>query len=231
MGINRIIVTSSVAAVVNVPNHQEGTFYTAQDWSDTTTNDELSAYVKAKTLAEQAVWDIANRHPELQVTTILPSFVLGAPLDSRYGPSVHKIHKLMFGKGLLPNYGYSCVDVEDIALLHVRAIERPDLSVDKRFIGSAQCWIWVPQMAKILHDEYPELSIPHKKTVNEEVVARAEYDPAFRYIVLNLDRRRELDNCSSKALLGKEFRDPRQSLLDTASFLISRGKRNSLLEV
>ena len=32
---------------------------------------------------EQAVWEIANRHPELQVTTILPSFVLGAPLDSR----------------------------------------------------------------------------------------------------------------------------------------------------
>ena len=66
----------------------------------------------------------------------------------------------------------------------MRAIERPDLSVDKRFIGSAQCWIWVPQMAKILHDEYPELSIPHKKTVNEEVVARAEYDPSFKYIEL-----------------------------------------------
>ena len=232
VGINRIIVTSSVAAVVNVPNHQEGILYTAQDWSDTTTNDGLSAYVKAKTLAEKKVWDVVHRHPELQVTTILPSFVLGAPLDSRYGPSVHKIHKLMFGKsGVLPNYGYSCVDVEDIALLHVRAMERPDLSVRKRFIGSARCWMWVPQMAKILHDEYPELNIPHEKTQSRVVIARAEYDPSFRYIVLNLDRRRELDNCSSKALLGKEFRDPHQSLLDTASFLISRGKRNSLLEV
>ena len=105
-------------------------------------------------------------------------------------------------------------------------MERPHLSVDKRFIGSAQCWIWVPQMAKILHDEYPELNIPHEKTLNEVVIARAEYyDPTFKF-VLNLDRRRELDNRSSKVLLGKEFRDPHQSLLDTASFLISRGKRN-----
>ena len=84
----------------------------------------------------------------------------------------------------------------------------------------------MPQMAKILHDEYPELNIPHEKTLNEVVIARAEYDPTFKYIVLNLDRHREPDNRSSKVLLGEEFRDPHQSLLGTASFLISRGKRN-----
>ena len=164
----------------------------------------------------------------MEMTTILPSFVLGAPLDNHYGPSVRKIERLLFPKSknnrqpLLSNYGYPCVDVRDIALMHLRAMERPEQSIGRRFIGSARCFLWVPEMAQILSQTYPSLHISHERTSNEIVHREAKHDPSLRYVELNLDKRRELDNTQSCQCLGMQFGSVRSSLLDTAEYLISQ---------
>lgn len=55
--------------------------------------------MKAKTLAEKALWEWHEMEaPEMEITTILPSSVLGAALDDHYGPSLRKIERLLFLK-------------------------------------------------------------------------------------------------------------------------------------
>ena len=242
--VTRVICTSSVAAIVNAahkkPMNEATTtakdgvaktttttfLYNEKDWSDCT-KPGLSAYVKSKTLAEKALWEWHKQEaPEMEITTILPSFVLGAPLDDHYGPSVRKIEHLLFPKNnrqsLLPNYGYSCVDVRDIALMHVRAMERPRQSIGKRFICSARCFMWVPEMAQILSKTYPDLDMPNEMPPNKVVYEQAKGDPSLRYVLVNLDKRRELDNTASCQCMGLQFRSVHTSLLETAEYLMER---------
>lgn len=221
-GVTRVIATSSVAAVVNCNLSNDRTEYDETDWTESD-RPGISAYVKSKTLAERAIWDWCRENAsEMEVTTILPSFVLGAPLDGQYGPSVRKVERLLRGaQSKLPNYGYSCVDVSDIALMHVRAMERPDCSVGKRFIGSAKCFLWVPEMARMLHDAYPDRNIPYERASNDVIRAKAMTNPSYRYVVVNLDKRRILSNKRSCQLLDIKFRDPRDSLLETAEYLLA----------
>lgn len=222
-GVTRVIVTSSVAAVVNKQLPNSRTAYNEKDWTDLS-RPGLSAYVKAKTLAEKALWNWQKMEaPEMKVTTICPAFVLGIPLDTNYGSSIKKVEKLFKGEErTIPHYGYSCVDVHDIALMHLRAMERPELSIGKRFIGSSDCFLWIPEMAQILKDAYPDRNIPTKKSPNWWIWMRSFFDHSLDYVVINLDRRRELSNDFSCHALGINFRDPHISLLETAEFLAKK---------
>lgn len=220
-GVTRVICTSSVAAVVNADLPKGRTAFDETDWSSVD-KPGLSAYVRSKTLAEKAIWDYQEKEaPELKITTILPSFVMGAPLDKHYGSSVRKVERLLTSQQEgIPNYGYSCVDVRDIALMHLRAMERPEASTGKRFIGNSGRFMWVPEMAQILHDVYPDRNITTTRAPNWLIREKAQSDPSLRYVVVNLDRRRKLSNTQSRELLGIEFRDARESLLETADYLV-----------
>lgn len=221
-GVFRVIATSSVAAVVNTDLPAGRTMYNESDWTDIHKRG-VSAYVKSKTLAEEALWEFCRSHHEIRLTTILPSFVLGAPLDDKYGASVRKIEMLFklerAASHRIPNYGYSCVDVHDIALMHLRALERTDECVGKRFIGSSRCFLWLPEMAQLLQDNFPKRNICTQKANSLMVRLKALFDPSLRYVAVNLEKRRELDNSMSVQVLGIDFRDPRQSLVETGAYL------------
>jgi len=220
-GVTRIICTSSVAAIVNTELTKGRTVFDETDWTDVDKRG-ISAYVKSKTLAEKAIWNYQEKEaPELLITTILPSFVMGAPLDEHYGSSVRKVERLLTSKEpRIPNYGYSCVDVRDIALMHLRAMERPSASAGKRFIGNSGRSMWIPEMAQILSEAYPERNISTRRAPNWLIRFKALSDPSLRYVVVNLDRRRELSNAQSREILGIDFRDARESLLETAEYLV-----------
>jgi len=57
--VKRVVITSSVAAVMNSrPNNRPANLvFTEQNWSDTENNPDINAYSKSKTLAERAAWD------------------------------------------------------------------------------------------------------------------------------------------------------------------------------
>jgi nucleoside-diphosphate-sugar epimerase len=83
--VKRIVVTSSVAALyhpANPPTTQ--TEFDENSWSDATEEQVLAnpdnaffAYMASKALAEKAVWDWAEKNPQVDVTTIVPSFMFG----------------------------------------------------------------------------------------------------------------------------------------------------------
>jgi dihydroflavonol-4-reductase len=52
--VKRVVITSSVAAILGQREENRKEIYTEEDWTDVT---QVSAYMKSKTLAEKAAWD------------------------------------------------------------------------------------------------------------------------------------------------------------------------------
>ena len=68
---------------------------------------------------------VKTEAPDIRLTTINPGFVLGAPLDGDTGTSLAVIRAAAQGRDpMLPRLGFACVDVGDIAEMHLRAPRR-----------------------------------------------------------------------------------------------------------
>ncbi|GAA5908401.1 uncharacterized protein JCM6883_004379 [Sporobolomyces salmoneus] len=91
LGIERVVITSSFAAVTNF--EKGGPWrdytYTSDDWNPTTLEQALSpgkpgafVYSASKTLAERAAHDFAQSNPSLSVTALNPPMIYSPPLQS-----------------------------------------------------------------------------------------------------------------------------------------------------
>ena len=128
-GIQRVVITSSVAAVMS--GSRDSGIFTEQDWTDLTRTD-LSPYVKSKTVAELAAWDYAQAN-SLELVSVNPALVLGPALEADYGSSLEALYLLMTGAyPILPKLGFEIVDVRDVAVLHRLALESPE-ATGRRF--------------------------------------------------------------------------------------------------
>lgn len=72
--VQRIVVTATMASICGSqrksdPNH----LWTEADWNDEPT----SQYSKSKTLAEKKLWELAESHKNIGVSTVHPALVLG----------------------------------------------------------------------------------------------------------------------------------------------------------
>lgn len=222
-GVRRVILTSSIAAVGEGPQPPGRSLYDARDWSDTQAPG-ITAYSVSKTLAERAAWDMVETEAQgVQLTTINPGFVLGAPLDGDTGTSLAVIERLLRGRDpMLPRLGFACVDVGDIAEMHVRALDRPE-TVGQRLIGTGG-FLWFTEMAETLARAFPDRRIPTRQAPDLMVRLIGLFDPAARSIVPGLGKRREFDTTPARDLLGLTFRDPRDSVVESARWLVDQGR-------
>ncbi|WP_050928589.1 SDR family oxidoreductase [Aestuariivita boseongensis] len=220
-GVTRVIMTSSTAAVVTKDPAPGQTQFTENDWTDVT-HPAATAYVKSKTMAEKAVWDWhASDAPDMQITMINPSFVQGAPLDDNFGTSIQVIERLLKGKDpLLPRFGFTCVDVRDIALMHIRAMERPE-SIGKRFIG-ADRYLWFQDFGLILKAQHPSRKIPTRLAPNALIRFLALFDPSIRTIVPTLGRKDVASGAQAEKILGISFRNVEDAIREAGAYLVER---------
>ena len=153
-GIKRVVLTSSIAAVM-FGHKEKHRVFTEADWTNADVTDV--AYYKSKTLAEKAAWDFVEG-TDIQLSTVLPGLVLGPALESDYGTSLQLIVEMLKGKyPVVPQIGFEAVDVRDIASLHRLAYESPE-AVGKRFIGT-NGWVMFKEVAQILKDAYPKSKV------------------------------------------------------------------------
>jgi nucleoside-diphosphate-sugar epimerase len=120
--VKRVVMTSSLSAVVMKNPENVKDCYDENDWSEL---EACSAYDKSKTLAEKAAWDFLFSLPEeerFELVAINPVFILGpalVPTDS--SPTAVKM--LMLGKiPFVPKVMIVVVDVRECALAHLRAL-------------------------------------------------------------------------------------------------------------
>ena len=222
-GVRRVVMTSSSVAVTGQPLPPGKAAHDEDDWTDPTAA-SANPYARSKTLAERAAWDfVRDTAPGMALTTINPVFVIGPPLDAHYGTSIAVVERLLRGRDpMLPNFGFPCVDVRDVAQAHVAALDTP-ASAGQRIIA-ADRFLWFPEMAQILKEAFPGRKIVTRKAPDLVVRFLALFDPAIRTVVPMLGQRDEVNAARAKALLGLDFRDTRASLRETAAWLIDNGR-------
>ena len=152
-GIDRVILTSSNVAIYK-DAQKSGT--APSDETNWTTADDpsVNAYEASKTLAEKAAWDFVADNPDIALTTINPGAVFGPAMDKNYGTSLDIIRQMMIGKmPMVPPITMPCVDVRDVAMMHVAAIEN-ETTYGQRFAATAENlpFIEIGNMVKAVDD-------------------------------------------------------------------------------
>ena len=218
-GVQRVIMTSSTVAVTNCELPEGRNSHNESDWSKLT-GPGVTPYLKSKTLAERAVWDWQSADaPDMQITMINPSFVMGAPLDNNFGTSIEVIDRLMRGKDpMVPDIGFPSVDVRDIALMHIRAMQTPE-SIGKRFIGVDRTLRFV-EIAELLKADHPTYKIPTRVAPNILIRLIGIFDKTIRGIIPMLGKPESASGARAQSILGMKFRDVRQAVRDSGDYLV-----------
>lgn len=150
-GVNRIILTSSIASVWMDSDLDLLTNFDEKNWTDLS-NQDLDAYAKGKTLKEKAAWDFVSKNESIQLTSILPSVVLGPGIGQPVRRGSLEFFLMLINKEMpvAPPFKVGIVDVRDVAKMHIAALEN-DKSIGKRIIVSENTY-WVKDFCKMLNE-------------------------------------------------------------------------------
>jgi len=123
-GAERVIMTSSMVAMMGQPGRGDHMLVSESDWSNPDWR-PLTAYPVSKTRAERAIWDYANaQNVKDRVTTICPGLVFGPDTYNNGGASLGIIKGLFSGQfPMMPRIAYPIIDVRDCASLHIKAMK------------------------------------------------------------------------------------------------------------
>lgn len=186
-GVRRVVLTSSTVAMMHRANRAPRITISESDWTDPDWP-ALSGYIVSKTRAELAAWEWARKSGFTNRLTVTnPGFVLGPALDQTIGTSLGVVKLIMTGSyPALPPVHYPIVDVRDLADLHVKALESPDV-VGRRLIAAADT-LSFREIATILADAFPDYKHQIPKTTFPAFLVRiiSRFDPALRSIVPDL---------------------------------------------
>ncbi|KAI0082031.1 D-lactaldehyde dehydrogenase [Panus rudis PR-1116 ss-1] len=157
--VKRVVITSSTGAVFHpVDKH---TVFTENDWNYPAIDEVkakgkdapgFSKYFASKTMAERAAFDFYDRiktSVDWDMITIEPPYIFGPIMNevsdvSSANTSLIELYHTLLKSAKTPDelktMGHAWIDVRDVALAHVRAIQRPE--AEGRVIISAGSFIW-----------------------------------------------------------------------------------------
>ncbi|KAH8691188.1 mitochondrial ribosomal protein subunit-domain-containing protein [Talaromyces proteolyticus] len=216
--VKRVVITSSFAALVN--NKQHPKLYDESVWNPVTweeaSTERASTYRGSKTLAEKSAWEFVEKEkPNFDVATINPPLVYGPVVHylnslSSLNTSNERINDFIQGKakdGLPPSGMYLWVDVRDVALAHVKAIEVAEAG-GKRFFTVAG-FFSNKAIVDAIRETHPEYAAKLPENGVDDI-------PADIY---------QIDNSRVRSVLGIQFRSLKESVGDT-----HLGRRTTVLE-
>ncbi|MEX6507686.1 NAD-dependent epimerase/dehydratase family protein [Jiella sp. M17.18] len=221
-GAERLVLTSSVAAITYGHERRAEPRFGETDWSDTESR-SISAYAVSKTEAERGAWESVEG-TGLQLVAINPSLVLGPLLGGEAGTSAKLIQMMMTGRmPVVPNVSFGIVDARDVAAAHVAALTASGAS-GHRFILSGGVLTLI-ELAGIIAREYPEFArrLPRYTLPDALIRAAAMVVPPARALVGELGRRKILVSEPAERILGLSFRSPRIAVTATAESLLAAG--------
>ncbi|KAJ5385907.1 NAD(P)-binding protein [Penicillium cosmopolitanum] len=174
--VQRVVVTSSFAAINNIYAKAKGKVYSEADWCpitvDQANDNPANAYRASKTFAERAAWDFVEKEK--------PHF------DLR-------------------NYLY--VDVRDLALAHVLAIEKAEAGGKRFFTVSSH--FSNKEIAQIIDQEFPKF---RSRLPTGEALVPGDYPADGVY---------GFDSSRAREILGVKFRPLKESIVDAVNSLLA----------
>jgi dihydroflavonol-4-reductase len=222
-GVERIVLTSSMAAIAYGHDRNRTTPFTAADWTDLEGHG-VNAYEESKTRAERRAWEImkaAGREKDLAV--INPSGIFGPLLDEDPGTSGLILMRLLDGSvPAAPRLNFAVVDVRDVAAAHVAALTAPSAG-GRRFPMGEQT-ISFKQVADLLRRRFPAYArkIPRFEAPDWLTRFIALFDRDVRGVVNELGVIRRMDSSDALALLGRGLIKAEDAIVATAESLITQ---------
>jgi dihydroflavonol-4-reductase len=222
-GVNRVILTSSNAAVYGCDLPAGKSEYDETMWTDVNHPIGRVAYTKSKTLAEKAAWDfVKTQAPQIELTTINPVLVLGTPLDNNFGSSISVVERIMKGKDpMLPDLRFSIVDVRDVAQMHVQAIKN-DATKGERILAASETISFVG-IAKYLKSIYPKSKIKTRQAPTALIKFLSLLDGEIKAVLPLLGKPMITSNKKAQKLLGINFIPVEVTLKESAAYLVKNG--------
>lgn len=234
--VKRVVITSSFAAIVNGKQHPKvysekewnpvtweealdhSQVYRASKVSDTGRSAWVNASAKSvpyQTFAEKAAWAFVEKEkPNFDIATINPPLVFGPIVHylnslEAINTSNQRIRNLIQGQmkeKIAPTGTFLWVDVRDVALAHVRAIEVPEAGGERFFVTAG--FFSNKELADIARETHPEL---------ESKLPPADAPSDFPKNIY------QIDNSKSQKILGLEYRPLKQTVSDTIDSLLAVG--------
>ena len=225
-GAQRIVMTSSIAAVREGRISSFERPFTEADWTD---GDDVSLvpYARSKALAERAAWDLVEAAGATgRLTTICPGLIIGPTLNRDYSFSLQVIERPLRGMRAAPRFGFPFVDVRDLADLHVRAMTDP-AAAGERFLASDEQWVWAIDVARILRERLGAQAAKAPTRVAPDLAVRiaALFDPSIRPRLSELGKPYYMSSAKARTVLGWTTRPVEDSIEDTARTLLPGASR------
>jgi nucleoside-diphosphate-sugar epimerase len=209
--IRRVVLTSSMAAMVKW-NSAHPEIYNESHYSDLTMAQALNdgpfiAYCASKQFAEKAAWQFMEREkPQFELVTLMAPAVFGPVLYTTdrlesINMSNQTVMALVRGQmkdGVEPSPVLLYVDVRDLAVAHVRALDEDGAAGKRVFVGAEH--YRSAEIVDVLAKNFPEL----RGGLPQGVEALPKEFPYGA------------DNGRSKELLGMEYRTLEESITDAA---------------
>jgi dihydroflavonol-4-reductase len=220
-GVRRVVLTSSLIAVVGGHEHHGGPVHAGM-WTDLDAPG-LSAYAKSKTLAEQDAWQFQREQAErLELVAVNPGAILGPVILPQLGTSNRIVERILAGAlPALPRVGFETVDVRDAAEAHVRAMMVQEAAGRRLLVGNG--FLWFRDVAKMLAKAYPDRRIPQRELPGAVVRLAARFDPNLKATVADLNRRTDVRVTDTMDLLNWHPRPLMETVVETAESLLAEG--------
>lgn len=225
--VSRVVLTSSIAALTDEPDSNH--VLTEQDWNSTSSLSR-NPYHYSKTVAERSAWTfMEEQRPGFSLVVINPFMVIGPSL----GPSLNTTNQMIrdFITGVYPgildiNWGF--VDVRDVALAHILAMERPEAR--GRYLCAAEN-LHMRDVITVLRDggygrnyRLPSMDLTGTAaTMFVKLLSWTQPKDTGTYMRTHLGRHLRYDNSKIRRELDLSFRDIAPSILETAEDLVRWG--------
>jgi len=221
--VKSVVITSSFASILDaskgvaIPN----VTYSEADWNPITLEEAplnpSFGYRASKKFAELAAWEFVEKEkPNFTLATMNPPLVLGPivhylnSLDA-LNTSNQRVRNLIQGKckDEIPDTGtFIFVDVRDLALAHVKAMETPAAAGKRFFIVAG--YFSNKEIAEIIRKNFPEY---HDQLPTPETKG-GDYPEGGVY---------KFDNSRAEKILGLKWTTLEESIIDTVKSLKAVG--------
>lgn len=219
-GIRRVVMTSSIVAVMFPVGPAPDRKLDERDWTDPKRRD-LSAYILSKTLAERAAWDyVGGEGKGLELVTVNPGFVLGPALDDDLSTSLEAVRRMARGYyPAVPPVTYPIADARDVAEMHVTALLHQDAAGERFLCAEGDATFY--DIARTVGATLPDVrwKLPRLEAPEFIIRAAALVDSSLKTVVPSLGGARRIENAKAKTRLGFQFRTPEDAAAEAARSL------------
>ena len=222
--VEKIVLTSSIAAMFKRPNRTNPYNVGENDWSDTEWSGSTD-YIVSKTKAEKVAWELMeSKGLKDKLTVINPGGVNGDALDDKENTSTKYVQLFLKGKyPMAPNFGILISDVKDVAKAHVLSLKNSKVNGRRLLIGSEVKKML--EISKIMQEEFPQYAkkLPKKEMPNFMLKLISYLDSSAKLMVPELGILMQTDTSYAEDLLGIKFKPARDSIKDAGNSVIRLG--------